>query len=377
MTFRPVIVTPAQRPLGLGLSFTLAVPLALSLATQPTPVGASAGNVLPNRAIVRLIDQQNLGSPLVLITSVVARPFNATDWPVPRGLSASIALRSHLEPLKLNLVGKDTFFGAAGQPPAHLDWQNPRGALVRESDRGYLDPTEFWLLTTLPPKPFANQDWPLPRGAIASVLLRTHIEPIKLLLAGQDAFFGAPGQPPANLDWQNPRGGRAASGLREFTRGFSASDLTVVYPFTQYEWPVPKGTQPSIFLRTLVQGLQPSQLVTNFPVFNYDWPVPRGAVYPVALRGSLDAMRRQLIGQDSFFAGPGRGPSYDWPNPRGASYPLSLRILVDPLKILFPAGIFENSPRVVVTQIEMRISTVSEETRVVIVGPEGRTTGGS
>ena len=112
---------PMRRVSHHGLSWVLAIPLALSLATPASPpVGGSVGNILPNRSVTGLIDRQVMGSPMALLTAVVAQPFAQRDWPVPKAAQPSIALRTHLDPLKLLLAGQDRFFGAPGQPPDTL-----------------------------------------------------------------------------------------------------------------------------------------------------------------------------------------------------------------------------------------------------------------
>ena len=41
----------------------------------------------------------------------VGLPIGLYDWPVPLGRVPVIALRTHIDPLKLNLLSQDKFFG--------------------------------------------------------------------------------------------------------------------------------------------------------------------------------------------------------------------------------------------------------------------------
>lgn len=54
-------------------------------------------------------------------------PFSLSDWPNPRGYPFLSTLRTWTDNIKLNLLGKDKFFGAPGQPPANTDWPVPKG----------------------------------------------------------------------------------------------------------------------------------------------------------------------------------------------------------------------------------------------------------
>jgi hypothetical protein len=76
-------------------------------------------------------------------------PFAMLDWPVPPGDASAIILRTWLDTVKLNLIGKDTFFGGQGQPPANMNWPVPKGAA-----------SSVWYL----PNPF-NPNMPTPVSA--------------------------------------------------------------------------------------------------------------------------------------------------------------------------------------------------------------------
>lgn len=71
------------------------------------------------------------------------------DWPNPRGYVPSILLRTDISPVRLELIGKDKFFGGPGQPPANLDWPVPKGKEYPSSLRSlFVTP-----LTTFKPPP--------------------------------------------------------------------------------------------------------------------------------------------------------------------------------------------------------------------------------
>lgn len=52
-------------------------------------------------------------------------PFAMSNWPVPMGSVPSVVLKTWLDEVKLNLLGKDQFFGLAGHP--NFSWPNPPG----------------------------------------------------------------------------------------------------------------------------------------------------------------------------------------------------------------------------------------------------------
>ncbi len=54
-----------------------------------------------------------------------APPFRQSDYPNPRGRVPAIALRTWIEPLKLNLIGQDAFFGGPGGGGPSYDIPNP------------------------------------------------------------------------------------------------------------------------------------------------------------------------------------------------------------------------------------------------------------
>src|SRR6185369_10871099 len=98
--------------------------------------------------------------------TVAQSPVGAQSYDLPRVATSNVALRTWLDPTKIQLIGQDRFFGLAGNP---------------------------------------TFDWPVPKGAVPSIALRTWLDPLKLELIGQDRIYGAPGEVPA-YDWPNPRG---------------------------------------------------------------------------------------------------------------------------------------------------------------------------
>src|SRR3990167_3827801 len=131
----------------------------------------------------------------------VGLPIGLYDWPVPLGRVPVIALRTHIDPLKLNLLSQDKFFAAAGQSPG-------------------------------------QHEWPVPAGRIPPIMLRTHTENVKLNLQGQDAFFGLAGAP--QFDWPVPKGRAHPIVLRHWDQSLT-DDQIYVKPFKVDDWPVPKG----------------------------------------------------------------------------------------------------------------------------------------
>src|SRR5258707_6917760 len=126
--------------------------------------------------------------PFAPLLAPLPLPFVITDWPNPRGPVSAIALRTWVDPVKLALIGQDTFFGAPGQPPANLDWPNPRGPVpaieLRTWPQGFSNvrppPVVFF--------PFYNFDWPNPRGPVPSTELRTWVQRASGLLVPSRMF---------------------------------------------------------------------------------------------------------------------------------------------------------------------------------------------
>src|SRR5262245_31675250 len=215
------------------------------------------------------------------LATIQPAPFFQTDWPVPRGATAAIVLRTWLDPVKLNLIGQDKFFGAAGQPLAY-DWQLPIPPRAVIDLRTWTNDIVRTTLAIIQAVPFNQEDWPVPRVHIYPVTLRTFIDPLKLNLLGQDAMLPS-----------------------------------------VYSWPNPLPRTAAIELRTWLENLLEDTLGANpRPFAQLDWPVPRGATPALVLRTWIDQLRRSLIGQDRFFGPPGMPPFYQTPpNPRAWPHP--------------------------------------------------------
>jgi hypothetical protein len=187
---------------------------------------------------------------------------------VPKSAVPSIVLRSWLDQLKLNLAGQDQVYGAPGEVPTH-DWPNPRGPRFPDDLRTLL--VNLLLSTLAFQAPFSLSDWPNPKGPTYPIALRSWLEELKLTLAGQDRFFGDPGQAPANRDW-----------------------------------PVPKGAVPSIALKTWLDqyklNLAGQDRIHGAPgeVPSYDWPNPNRPDFGRVLRTWADFVNLITAGIPSY-----------------------------------------------------------------------------
>src|SRR6202035_275849 len=255
-------------------------------------------------------------APLLYPGDFVRRLPNVSPRIIPVG---SVGLLTWTNPLNLNL--QDNFFGSPGQPPANLDWPNPRGYVPASDLRTWVQSrviskdSEFGLAGV------PNFDWPNPRGYIPVIDLKTHVDQLKLNLQGQDAFFSGAGNAPT-YDYPNPRGYPYPHWLVSWTdalkinlsgqdKFFGASGQAPA----NLDWPIPKGYVPSIDLRTwtwsntrfIGQDLFPDGVGGGN---NYDWPVPRGYVGATDLRTWLNQSNFSLIITQVPFL------PLDFPNPR-------------------------------------------------------------
>lgn len=242
-----------------------------------------------------------VGMALTLFGNTGLKPKNQNDWPVPKGAQSSIVLKTHIDPLKLSLRGKDTFFSASGMGPDY-DWPNPRGPRGLVGDQlGFIDPTEIWLV-------------------------------------GQDKFFNGAGRGPV-YEWVNPRG---AKGFIADQAPYNNNLLSISFaPFSADDWLNPYSAR----------GLAADQLgfadASEFWLFNsvypfsqIDWPNPRGRQSIVV--DYVNPVKIWLAGQDQFFGPAGKGPSYDWPNPQGQRQRNEYGF-VDPYKVSLFAAPFAQS----------------------------------
>jgi hypothetical protein len=157
------------------------------------------------------------------------KPFAQADWPAKREPPPVGDQRGSTGNVPLNLIGKDAFFGAAGERtpadwPAPLAARRPAladlfpnlsvGTLARPvgqaaTDGGPIarrptatfDPPNLLAATLGAPMPFRLSDWP-PAGA-ASARPGGFVGPVRLNLIGRDQFFGPPGLAPA-YHWPPP-----------------------------------------------------------------------------------------------------------------------------------------------------------------------------
>lgn len=261
-------------------------------------------------------------------------PKRQTDWPVPQGRIAAVALRTWLDPLKLNLLSQDQFYGDAGQPPEQRDFPVPHGRTPSIVLRTWTDSLKLNLLAqdSLPPR---QTDFPVPLWRQPAISLLTHVEALKTLLIGQDVFYAGVGQAPEQRDWPVPSGRVPAASLRTHVQSLDLARLGSDTFFgdpgmvSTYDQPNPLGRQPAIVLRTHVQSLNVLAGLDKFfgaagEAPHYDHPNPLERPHNKDLRTHLHRTDVQLIGQDQFFAAPGEAPRYDYPNPSRPAYPTQL-----------------------------------------------------
>jgi hypothetical protein len=134
--------------------------------------------------------------PALEVTYTIQGPFIPPDLPNPRGRIYPQHLRIFVSGIEVQLIGKDKFFGAPGEPPQYMNlWTiNPRSRPFPIDLRSYIDPSEIWL-------------------------------------RGKDIFFGAPGQPP-QYHTPNPIPRPYPISLRTWTvAGVSSSVIPVLNSF--------------------------------------------------------------------------------------------------------------------------------------------------
>lgn len=258
-----------------------------------------------------------------------ASPFAPVDTSLPRNAAQSIVLRTFTDASRTRLIGKDTFFGAAGMGPDY-DYPLPKAPQYAIGLRTFVDPTKLLLLGKDKffgaPGQGPAYDWPLVRGYQYPNDLRTFINPLELPLLGQDKFFGAAGQPP-QVNWYLPQRPPTRLDLLTWTDSLLTTTLAVVStqnPFTMLDWPLPRARVAPVDNLGWLQALLDSTLATPFRLL--DWSTPARAPYPIDLRTFLQSMPAELRGQDTLFgvAGQPLTPG-SFPFPVGAAYPLSLR----------------------------------------------------
>lgn len=230
-----------------------------------------------------------------------------TDWSLPVAPLYPPQLRTHINPVNLNLIGQDTFFGDPGCGPDY-DWPLPR--TPPRPDLTYTDSMQPGLVDTffgLAGAP--NFDWPVPQTPVYHVQLRTHLESFQPGIA--DTFYGLGGAP--NFDWPVPQ---TPVYHVQFRTHLDHTKLNLrgqdALPTRQQDWPLPK-TPP----RPDLTWVQPGNnfLVVIYPFNQYDWPVSRSAEvsFPAQLRTHTASRQQGLV--DTFFGLAGN-PNYDWPLPK-------------------------------------------------------------
>lgn len=260
----PVYDYPNPRGPTPGISLrTHLDPLKLTLAGLdrfPTGIGRGPTYDYPNPSPAKMFNvwgvaaiatQTNYEDRLLNLLGVSQDTFfglagNPTfDWPVPRGATHAIVLRTHIDPYKISLDSADRFFGLAGHP---------------------------------------NFDWPVPRGATHGILLRTHLDPLKLTLRSKDVFFGLAGNP--TFDWPVPKAPRPLPYLQPPPNELPTLFTVLAAPFHLLDWPNPAAARDrGIAARAWNEGWQnPIVNVLPMPLSQYDWPAPRAAAYPQDLR---------------------------------------------------------------------------------------------
>lgn len=283
----------------------------------------------PNPTLGKRIDLTHVLNLLNSTLGIVfPYPFSLQDQPNPRGYIYPNELRTFLNAMESQLIGKDQMFGAPGQVPQYdfpnpqpvrrsydvgggvanllettlsaiqppffqIDWPNPRGPQRLTDMHAALTNLLTNTLGIVVQAPFVQLDWPNPQVANRAIELRTFVDQLKINLLGKDQFFGAPGQPPANYDQPNPRG---------------------------YTYPV----VCRVFVGPLNNALLAS--IGPVPFAQNEWPNPQIARQPIVLRTFLDPTKIHLIGKDQFFGAPGQVPAnLHWPVPQGYRYPVDLR----------------------------------------------------
>lgn len=238
-------------------------------------------------------------------------PFALYEWPLSPGRPFPVGQRTYLDPLKLNLLSLDQFYGAPGQVPPNTDWPAPAGPQPGPiTNRTHADLLKLNLLGQdtfygaagqVPP----NTDWPVPPGALPGPIVnRTHLDPLKLSLRSQDAFFGAAGET-KTYEWPLPLGARiGVPGLDP--PNLLGSLLQNLYPFSLNDWPVPRGIVGAPLLLDLPNLLGTTLLA--YPFVQYEWPLPVRTVVGT-LPQSPPNLAVATLAVPVSFAG------LEWPNP--------------------------------------------------------------
>ncbi len=270
----------------------------------------------PVRALAVGIAAANLLLTTLAPSAPVAPPFDQTEWPNPRGAIGSVALRTWLNPLNLNLLGQDRVYGGPGQV-SDYDWPNPIRAKPRVFD--YQQSVNVGLLAAIA-APFNQDNWPNPLRRVDNRLVADPLNLTGRLLT-----------PFSQDDWPNPRGARRSPDYQQSTSlalykadtdpyvitsslnyvlTSSGNKITVgpiVFgPFAQFDWPNPKGPQPRPYYQQSINlGLLTTTGTKPFSQTNWPNPLIRIAYRLVADPPNLTGGLLAPFSQDN------------WPNPKG------------------------------------------------------------
>lgn len=230
--------------------------------SDPNPIG----KVYP--IILRTWTQNLIES--TLFAPPATPPFYQTNWPNPLSKAALIDLRGYVDPSEFWLL-KDQMFGGAGQPLTPVDWPITR-LVKRGSDWTYS--LQGSTLAPIPPAlPFNVSDWPNPQKKDWPLDLRGYIDPSEFWLL-KDQLFGEAGQPLAPAGWPNPFVKVYALDLRTGWANLLETTLSQLAPLNQPNWPLPIGKAFPIQLRTHVDWRE-LMLQDMKPFLQNNWPNPQ------------------------------------------------------------------------------------------------------
>lgn len=275
-----------------------------------------------------------------------SKPTFQLDWPNPRGYAFPTDLRTFVNNVEIQLIGKDLFFRGAGQGPSY-DWPNPRGAsfpidsrtwISEPLDELFVAPTSYVtrppLITRIEREPYAHDSsWPnlvgttlspaatqIPAGAhwiwSNPTYRQTWFDTTTIggVLQGFETPIGV-------VEVQIPTLARYVPELRTWIVTLTQNTLAIPpgIPTRPILWQNPKLPGDVLALRTWVVDLLHSTIapLPGPNIIPLSWPNPRGYVPSVSLKTFIDPLKIVLQGKDLFFGAAGQPPNYDWPNPTG------------------------------------------------------------
>jgi hypothetical protein len=225
-----------------------------------------------------------IGSP----PSATPAPFAQYDWPLAK--TTPPKARDWIWSTQIQLIGKDTVYGAPGQVPTYNTNAPIRAAL---GPFGWLNPGIIPSGT-----PFAQYDWPVPKV--------TQYSPRPWILSGLQAPVVGP-VPFNQYDWPLPQ----TASLYPVHRNGWLDTMMVVFspPPTNYDWPLPQRPAYPTALQTWIQAGSTAAGVINQPgAISFSppqqprQPARRGWEWPTPIN---------LIGKDTVYGAPGQVPTYD------------------------------------------------------------------